>query len=70
MVLPKDEDGGKNAVLQHVVDQVNSGVAVDEAFEILSASLKMSAFKDIEDADLPIGISRTDIPSVKFTAKK
>ena len=71
MVLPNDEMGGKNAVLKHVVDQVNAGVPVDEAFDILSTSLKKSSFDNIEnDAELPLGIGRTDISSVKFTPKK
>lgn len=70
MVLPPAELGGKDVVLQHVVDQVNDGMPVDEAFAILSTSLKKTAFDDMEDAELPLGIKRSDQTSVKFTPKK
>lgn len=71
MVLPSAENGGKDAVLQHVVDQVNAGTPLDEAFAILSTSLKKTAFDDIEnDADLPLGIGRSEQVTVKFNPKK
>ena len=70
MVLPPAELGGKNAVLKHVVELCNNGTPVDEAFAILSTSLKKTAFDELEDGELPLGISRSDQTTVKFTPKK
>lgn len=70
MVLPPAEAGGKDAVLRHVVQQVNAGVPVDEAFAILSTSLKKTAFDDLTNDELPLGIGRSDQTTVKFTPKK
>lgn len=70
MVLPSAEQGGKDAVLSHVVALVNNGTPVDEAFAILSTSLKKTAFDDLTDEELPLGIKRSDQTTVKFTPKK
>ena len=70
MVLPSAEQGGKDAVLKHVVALVNNGTPVDEAFAILSTSLKKTAFDDLTDDELPLGIKRSDQTTVKFTPKK
>lgn len=85
MVLPKDENDNtdKSLVLRYVVDQVNAGTPIDEAFAILSTSLKKSGFDELIDPDSELdktsgqsslertlGIGRSDQTTVKFTPKK
>lgn len=70
MVLPSDEDGGKDAAIQYAVDLANAGTPVDEAFAGFSVSLKLTGWKDVETEDLPVGIGRSEEDVIRFTPSK
>lgn len=76
MALPKATEadgGGWTAVFTECIRRVNEdNIPVDEAFSWINFQrLNAKAFADIEDnADLPIGISRSTKILAKFTATK